>query len=627
MCGIVGVLSAAPIADGRRIVESMNAQIVHRGPDDAGLWLSERAAVGMRRLSIIDVAGGHQPMMTDDGVVIVFNGEIYNYKALRARLEKAGYSFKTHSDTEVILNLYHHGGLTALDDLEGMFGIGLVDQRTEQAHLIRDRLGIKPLYFGEFDGRLYFASEIKAILAGSARRPPVDLQSIYDFLYLRYVPAPGTIWRGIAKLQPGHRLSFDLKRGTWTAERYWKPNFRAAIAEPGRDYEGEFRDVFLRAVESHLLTADVPVGTLLSGGLDSSAVSAAIAELGIRGLHSFTVAFNDGGDFSELSYARQAAHHVGAECHEVLIGKREFIDFLPQFVEFSDEPIADLASVPLYYVSQLARKYVKVVLSGEGADEVLAGYNFEQMIGKLDARGRLLRAVPRWMFRSAARFAGDRRAAVLRAMSEDGWSATVKANLTSATRIWSDADLARLWRGNGRLRPTERVIRQWYDDCDSREPIDLMQHAWCQDWLVEDLLMKADKMTMANSIELRVPFLTHSLVEWAQTLPAAWRVGDRRVGYVSKRILRSFAASRLPAEIISRPKRGFPVPAYVWLQHDDVGTWARDRLAARDSPIYEWLDQSVALDETHRARRGDLAAAERVWSLLVLDFWSRRWLN
>jgi asparagine synthase (glutamine-hydrolysing) len=365
---------------------------------------------------------------------------------------------------------------------------------------------------------------------------------------------------------------------------------------------------------------------LLSGGIDSSAVSAAAAELGIRGLHSFTVAFEDGGEFTEMSFARQVARHIGAQHHEVLIGKREFVDFLPQFVWYSDEPVADLASVPLHYVSQLARRHVKVVLSGEGADEILAGYNFEHMVAKLDRRGRFLRHVPRSIFGMAAHLFSGRRGAVLRAMGQDGWSATLKANLTSATAIWNGSDLDALWCG-GSVQSPARVVERWYENCESSEPVDLIQHAWCQDWLVEDLLMKADKMTMANSIELRVPFLTNSFVEWAQSLPSEWRVGSTRVGYSSKRILRSFAEKRLPAEIVSRPKRGFPVPAYQWLQHDDIGQWAAGRLSDRASPIYSWINPEPVMRELAMARSGKTSAAERIWSLLVLDYWARRWVS
>jgi asparagine synthase (glutamine-hydrolysing) len=618
------VFNVASRDEAARLVAQMNAQIVHRGPDDEGIWVGTNAAIGMRRLSIIDLVGGHQPMSTDDGVVIVFNGEIYNYRKLRARLERDGYRFRTQSDTEVILSLYHQGGLDALDALEGMYGICIVDARSAKAYLVRDRLGIKPLYFGEFGKRFYFASEIKAILAALQHRPEVDAQSLSDYLALRYVPMSGTIWRGINKLAPGHRLTYDLISGNWRVDRYWSIDFAAAPIDSARDYEAEFHDRFLAAVESHLVTADVPVGTLLSGGLDSSAVTAAIAELGVRGLNTFSVAFDEGGAFSELEFAREAAAQIGARHHELVIGQREFVEFLPEFVWYSDEPLADLASIPLYYVSRLARQSVKVVLSGEGADEILAGYDFEKMAQRLDANQRLTRWVPKWAFHLAAAVVGGRRGETLRRVGREGFTAAIRAQRPSATQYWRTDELGALWRV-APVKPVGELIDRWYDGGRSMAPLDMLQSAWCQDWLVEDLLMKADKMTMACSLELRVPYLAHSLVEWAQRLPVSWRVGDRRSGYSSKRILRSFVAKRLPPRIIERPKQGFPVPAYRWLA-GDLGRWAEQRLAAKDSPIYEWLAREPALATVSASRSGDQDAAHRTWALLILDYWARRWL-
>ncbi len=626
MCGIVGVFNNSDPSRALAVVERMNDTIVHRGPDDAGTWAGRGAAIGMRRLSIIDLVGGRQPMATDDGVHIVFNGEIYNYRRLRAELEREGYRFRTHSDTEVILNLYHRGGVEAIEQLEGMFAICLVDTRSGIAHLFRDRMGIKPLYYGEHHGRFYFASELKAILEVLPTRPAVNERSLYDYLTLRYVPGPESVWEGLRKLAPGYRLSYDLARHQWTEVPYWRLDFAADPFTPDRDYEQEFHDLFLQSVESHLLTADVPVGTLLSGGLDSSAVSAAAAELGIRGLHTFSVSFADGGEFSELSYAREVASHIGAEHHEIVIGQREFVDFLPEFVRYTDEPLADLASIPLYYVSRLAREHVKVVMSGEGADEVLAGYGFEESGRDAAQRRWQLGWIPRGLFRVAAPLFGGQRGLTLRTMGRDGWSGYVKAWAPSATCYWEEGEKAKLWGKSAPVSRTEDRIRGWYDGCRSREPLDLLQHAYCQDWLVEDLLMKADKMTMANSIELRVPYLTHSLVRWAQRLPVVWRVGDRRHGYVSKRILRAFAAKRLPASIISRPKQGFPVPAYHWLS-DRLGDWAAARLLPQGrSPLDDWLNREPIAQQLSAARAGNLDSAHRIWGLLVLREWADIWL-
>jgi asparagine synthase (glutamine-hydrolysing) len=625
MCGIVGIFGGGSARTGQEIVARMNATIEHRGPDDHGAWAMDNAALAMRRLSIIDLAGGHQPMLTEDGVVIVFNGEVYNYRSLREELQRAGYRFRTASDTEVVLNLYHHAGISGLERLEGMYGICIVDTRSGEAHLIRDHIGIKPLYYGLQNGRFYFASEIKAILAAMEAKPEPNLEAISHYLTLRYVPGPDTVWNGIYKLQPGHCLTYRLGDRTWSVHCYWQCRFASEHPIPGRDYEQEFEQRFLGAVKSHLVTSDVPVGILLSGGLDSSAVAAASAELGIRGLHTFSVGFSDGGQFSELPYARQVAEHIGAQHHEVVIGEREFLEFLDDLVWYTDEPLADLASIPLYFVSRLAREHVKVVLSGEGADEILAGYDMEKLAQQADRRRRLIAWLPRIAFRLGSHLCRGQRSLTLKTMAESGWSGYIKAWSVHDRAHWLDNEKRILWRIGASTRETSVLIHSWLDQAASPEPVDKAQQVSSGDWLVEDLLMKADKMTMANSIELRVPFLDRRFVEWAQTLPLRWKVGDRTSGYVSKRILRSYARGRLPRAIVERPKQGFPVPAYVWMR-DRVGQWAQDRLQRSSKTLGRWLDMSYVAPVLAAARNGNIDAAHKIWVLIVLDAWMRRWL-
>ena len=402
MCGIVGLAGRMSRSEATDSAAKMNAAIVHRGPDDEGLWATDGFAFAMRRLSIIDLAGGHQPMWSDDGVGIIFNGEIYNYRALRAELQASGYVFATHSDTEVILHLYRRDGLDMVRRLEGMFAICLYDRARGQLRLIRDRFGVKPLYYGQHDGTFYFASEIKAILQVLPRRPEVNRQALHDYLTLRFVPGPDTVWNGIRKLPPAHSLTYDLRSGSQTSECYWRMDFAAADVDSKRDYLAEFSDLFLAAVEKRLLAADVPVGVLLSGGLDSSAVSAAAVELGHKNFHTFSVAFADGGEYDETPYARAVAEHIGSRHHEVVIDRDSFVSFLPEMVRSSDEPLADLASVPLHFVSRLARNDVKAVLSGEGSDELLAGYNFDRLGRAL----HFLESIERWLPARARQAAG-----------------------------------------------------------------------------------------------------------------------------------------------------------------------------------------------------------------------------
>lgn len=623
MCGIAGAVGLSSAARGRAVVKRMTDAVRHRGPDDAGEFAADGIAIGMRRLSIIDLAQGHQPIWTTRGTGIIFNGEIYNYRNLRRALEARGHRFRTQSDTEVIAQLYDEEGLEGLRHLEGMFAICLYDPSARRLHLARDRLGKKPLYYGEIDGVFYFASEIKAIVAAVDRRLEIDRQAIQDYLTLRYVPGPTTIWQGIRKLEPGTCLSLDLDRRTAAIERYWSLAFRSSDVEPGRDYSGEFEQLLLAAVEKRLVAADVPVGILLSGGIDSSAVAAAAVELGHRAFHTFSVAFADGGDADETSFARRVANRLGAQHAEIVIDRKRFVDFLPNLVRFTDEPLADLASVPLYYVSHLARERVKVVLSGEGADEVLAGYDLEQLARSLDRLRWLSRVAPRAVLAVLARLMPERLASVLRVLADGGWSRLLAERGTHMTRLWSEEEKRALWRDRATLVPTDRLIRGWYAEALSPQPLDQLQQVYCRSWLVEDLLMKADKMSMATSLELRCPFLDHTLVEWSARLPIVWKVGSREVGYRSKRILREFASARLPETIVQRPKRGFPVPAYRWLE-GPLANWAEDRLMQRGR-LDRWFDTGPVRSVLAAARRGGSVAQHKIWTLLILDHWLEAW--
>lgn len=625
MCGIVGLASRLPQAEAAELVARMNGTIAHRGPDDEGQWSTDGFAFAMRRLSIIDLSGGHQPMWSDDGVGIIFNGEIYNYRALRAELEKDGYGFASKSDTEVILHLYRRDGVDMVRRLEGMFAICICDRNQKRLHLFRDRFGVKPLYYADIDGTFYFASEIKAILPVLPRRPEINRQALHDYLTLRFVPEPNTIWHGIRKLPPGHRMTYDFTLGPQNPERYWQLDFHAAEMDPERDYLAEFSELFLAAVEKRLLAADVPVGVLLSGGLDSSAVSAAAIELGHRNFHTFSVAFADGGSYDETPYARNVATHIGSRHHEIRVDRETFVSFLPEMVRATDEPLADLASVPLHFVSRLAREDVKAVLSGEGSDELLAGYNFDRLGRSLDR----LRTIERWLPSSLRQMAGKIPAgaasgAWLRLWAKHGWANMLAAKPYHMTLYWDEAEKRLLWHTEETFESTFDRLRTRYRKSAGVHPIDQVQQLYCSDWLTEDLLMKADKMSMATSLEVREPFLDHRLAEWAAKLPLSWRIGDASTGYQSKKILREFCRRRLPQNILDRPKQGFPVPAYDWLAKD-LHSWAEDLLFGPGSKLGAYLHLEHARPVLARARAGDELAAHKVWLLIVLEHWLRAW--
>ena len=630
MCGIVGFVGDASREQAIEIVRRMSASIVHRGPDDEGHWGEDGFAFGMRRLSIIDLEGGHQPMWEKrSGLGVVFNGEIYNYREIQKRLTENGYQLETHADTECVLATLAQSGPDAVHEWNGMFAVAAWNPRTRELTLIRDRLGKKPLYY-YWDGKnLLFASEIKALLASGLIERRLNQQAVWDYLTFRYVPGPESIWEGIRKLPPGHILEF--KSGDSPKERaYWQTNVEFVAngneAKTELQLEKEFTDLFLDAVQLRLVASDVPVGVLLSGGLDSSAVAAAAVEMGHRNFHTFSVGFDTGGYYSELPYARQVADYVGAIYHEVVIDQKAFLDLLPKVVYHNDEPIADLASVPLLAVSQLARKNVKVVLSGEGSDEVLAGYE----LGENERHwqiARMLQSVPRPLLKAAAGVStllGSGYNQRIQKIADKPVSSWNKTDRPHITRYFRQQEKLALWPGHS-YPDSDDLLGSMYGKTRSRDPLEQLLTVYQQSWLVEDLLMKADKMSMATSVELRTPFLDYRLVEWANHQPKTVKV--KRTGllnYETKNVLRRFCASRLPKEILTRPKRGFPVPVNSWLQ-SGLNDWARDILLDSSSRSAKAFSKEFVSERLSASKNGDLKAAGDVWLLIVLELWLRKW--
>lgn len=615
MCGIAGIIGNFTEVAGKETLTRMLQMIQHRGPDATGIWGSQNIALGMQRLSIIDLSGGDQPIWSDDGVCIVFNGEIYNYKFLRSQLQQAGYHFKTHSDTEVILHLYRQKGIEAINDLEGMFAICLYDTRVNKVFLIRDRLGVKPLYYYHQNNSLVFASEIKALLEGLKFKPELNTQALWHQMTLRYVPAPQTIWQQIHKIEPAHYMEYSITQNKAKLSKYWHIDFKAQKPQRSKDYDAEFANLFLQAVDKRLLAADVPVGILLSGGLDSSCVAAAAVELGHRNFHTFSIGFADGGQFSELPFARKVATHLGAQHHEIIITQQEFIDSIEEFVWHSDEPIADLASIPLFIVSKLAASHVKVVLSGEGADEVLAGYDLDRLAAKLQ-KLKILSHLPNFLLKKLPYQS-------CKILAHSGYAQFMQHNGIHITNVFSESEKQQLCSFRAQ-NSTDEYIKNLYSLSTSKEPLDQLQQAYCSSWLVEDLLMKADKMSMAASLELRVPFLDHKLVEWAAKLPLRYKVGNFMQGYTTKKILRNFALQRLPKEIIQRPKQGFPVPAYKWIQQD-LNQYARQSL---QNDKFKRLFNMDRLEPIFKdMAEGSIQAAHKVWNLLIVSAWLQKWQN
>jgi asparagine synthase (glutamine-hydrolysing) len=593
MCGIAGALGYPSGVEARlALVRRMGQAIHHRGPDDEGAFADADVVLGSQRLKVIDLAGGHQPMSTENGLHIVFNGEIFNYATLREQLRRDGESFATASDTEVVLRLYRRRGLAAFHEMNGMFGVAIWDARERRLHLVRDRMGVKPLYY-YWDGRVFaFASEIKALFELPELALELEPRAIWDYLTFRYVPGPATIWKNVMKLPAGHRLTISAG-GAPEVTRWWDiPAPPATDARSIEQLTDEFGGLFTDAVNARMV-ADVPVGIMLSGGIDSSAVAAVAAQRFGEHLKTFSVSFRDSPGTDERTYARLVAGHIGSDHSEIEIGERDFLDFLPSFVRLMDEPTADLASVPLYYVSKLARETVTVALSGEGADEILAGYDFD-----------------RW-WRQRATGGGDLRA---------------EAVPPHMTNYMDSAAKRELFLKSVDYRDSVEVLRGHLQRAGDRHQLDQMLFLYCQDWLVEDLLMKADKMSMANSLELRTPFLDYRLVEWAARAPLQAKIGPDAAGFTTKHVLRRFAGRLLPAAIIERPKRGFPVPVYDWLS-SSLRELAGDLLLGPNARVRTWF-AAEGLRQLFERGSADTAPAHdrhRLWNVMILEYWLRAW--
>lgn len=630
MCGISGILNYDPHKPvDHRLIESMNQALLHRGPDDGGSYVDGPVGLGTRRLSIIGVSSGHQPMSNEDGTVwITYNGETYNYAELRDELIARGHTFKTSSDTEVIVHLYEEMGADCVQKLAGMYGFAIWDKRQSSLLLVRDRLGIKPVYYFVGDDFLAFSSEIKGLLAINAISPRLNLQALHDYLTFRYTVAPETMIRNVYKLPPGHLLL--AQSGRVRVRQYWDIDYSKKLAMSEAEYVSEFHRRLASSTASHLMS-EVPLGVLLSGGIDSTIVTSLVCEARGSGVKTFSVAFADGGQsFDERSYAHLAARHYGTEHHDIVITHEDFVRALPDCVWHMDEPMADPASIPLYYVSQLARRHVTVILSGEGSDELFAGYGGVDLRGV--ARSRWVRRIPTplrtylvkplndWLLESKR----IQRYLELAKLPESHYfvvSPAYMANVFSDDAKWALYG-ARI-RGTGLLRRSEELVVDLYRKTTHLDLLDQMLYVYTKQWLPDDLLLKADKMTMAHSLELRVPFLDHRVVEFVARLPVNMKIrrnGDG--GYSTKYVLRKAFERTLPDEILHRRKLGFPVPLKRLFQ-SPLSDLAQDVFSSkllRDSGLFD--TEKIANLMRENQSGGD--RSEQLWLLIVFGLWCER---
>jgi asparagine synthase (glutamine-hydrolysing) len=625
MCGICGKLSFDPqAAVDPRLLASMMEAIHHRGPDDAGTYLSGPVALGQRRLSIIDLATGKQPISNEDGTIwIIFNGEIYNYKELQEFLRGKGHQLRTASDTEVIVHLYEELGEDAVARLQGMFAFALWDGRKRSLLLARDRVGIKPLYYCLTEHALLFGSELKAILIDPSVTAELEPEALDTFLTFQYVAGDQTPLKGIRKLSPGHLLVANGR--DVRTKKYWDLSFSNSRFNQSLEQNvEELRSLLADTVRSHMIS-DVPVGILLSGGIDSTAVLSYATQCSSSQLNTFTIGFSENGAMDERRSAQEAAGQFGSRHFETTITANDFAEFLPKYVWHMEEPVCEPPAAALFYVTKLARQHVKVLLSGEGGDEAFAGYNtYRNIVGlegwksRLGILSRPVSGLLKFLGQLSGSYKLNRYSPLLGTPLEEYYysrssSPTDFFNRERANIQGEEAFLST----KGHRKLTESLFQSVVD----ADVLQKLLYVDTKTWLPDDLLIKADKITMANSVELRVPFLDHKILEFAASLPPHHKLNGREGKYILKRAI----ADRVPQSILQRPKTGFPVPYEGWIRKE-LKTFISDILLDRRTQqrgyfapgVYEKL---IAENSRHGT------FPKEIFSLLVLELWHRAFLD
>jgi asparagine synthase (glutamine-hydrolysing) len=641
MCGICGVIAHNDGFDASRAtVVAMRDTMVHRGPDDAGAdsWAAGdgRVALGHRRLSIVDLTpAGHNPMPNEDATLwITFNGEIYNHRALRAELEAKGHSYRSHTDTETILHLYEEEGPDCVERLHGMFAIAIWDSRRRELFLARDRLGVKPLYYVQPAGGFLFASEIKALLAHPAVTAELDEEAFFHYLTFVATPAPLTMFKGIHKLGPAERMTVRAD-GTTSSEVFWSPMSPCAAEDVARMSEPQMQERLLSLLRGSIekrMMADVPFGVFLSGGVDSSTNVALMSELMSDPVRTFSVAFSDQERYNELEYAREIARRFATDHHEIIIDWDDLQSFLPEMIYHQDEPIADWVCVPLYYVAKLARDNGTIVVQvGEGSDELFHGYDLYISAARFRSRfWEPFQHVP-----APVRHGVGRAVTSLARRVGRGEVHALQVAEAAAGRLpfWGGAICyqgalkERVVAPNGRSAPDSyEVVQRFWEDAEHERPgADLlakMTYLELKQRLAELLLMRVDKMTMATSVEARVPFLDHELVEFAMALPPQMKVR----GGVGKYLLKkAVAGTLLPEQIVYRKKQGFGAPVAEWFQ-GELGRQAQEQI--RRSSLFErgLLDYEEIDRMWDAHRRGPVNWAFHLWNIYNVSAWYDYWI-
>ncbi len=623
MCGICGVVNLeAGFVPTVATIERMVGCMEHRGPDDAGYHIGPHVGLGHRRLSIIDLGGGHQPMYSDDGKkTIVFNGEIYNYRSIRENLESRGIRFHSNSDTEVLIKCYEEYGVDCLDHLRGMFAFAIWDSDRQMLFVARDRLGKKPLYYHISKLGLVFASEIKGILAHNELNCQPDMGAIDSFLSLGYTLSPRTAIREIWKLPAAHFMVFDSSG--LHIQAYWHLHLSDEHPKIDAPEAVEVLKKTLDEAVSLRLISDVPLGAYLSGGLDSSVIVGIMSRHSEQPVKTFTIGYENAPEHSELKYAAIVAKHFMTDHREIILQPKNFFDLITKMVWHLEEPIGDQACIPLYLISQQAKKDVTVMLSGEGADELFAGYNVYIIMRLVEMYGRVPPVVRNRLLNPIVRGILDKR----RAEKYIEWSEKSLRSRYLGDMSDLSTDLKRdlytrdfMSCANGwYLQEIERI----YETVKGSDTLAQMLFLDTKTWLVEDLLLKADKMTMAASIELRTPFLDHHLVEFSRRLPSTLKVNN---GFRKKFILKQAYKDMLPKEIIHRRKKGFPVPLSLWFK-DNLNDLIADVLLSEKAKSRGYFNSHFVEHMLKQQTSGCIDYSKTLWNLVVLEFWHRSFID
>jgi asparagine synthase (glutamine-hydrolysing) len=623
MCGIAGVVGEK---DDNwvdyNVIQRMCKTIIHRGPDDQGLFVKDGTGLGMRRLSIIDLAGGQQPVFNEDRTCwLVFNGEIYNFKELRRELQAKGHRFQSHTDTEVIVHLYEDRGADCVHKLRGMFAFALFDERRRRLLLARDRLGKKPLHYALSAGRLLFGSEIKAILAAAPDLSTTNSLGLLQYFYFGYIPDPSTAFLKIQKLPPGHILEFE--KGEIRLRRYWDlPEYGTYSPATEEECLEELEEKLAEAVRVRLI-ADVPIGALLSGGTDSSTVVALMARASQRPVKTFTVGFKQA-DFNEAPYARLVAQKFGAEHHEMILEPNvsETVEVLARSLE---EPFGDSSMLPTYFVSSLARKYVTVVLSGDGGDEAFAGYDRYRI--HLHDRSRW--QVPGWAGKLYRRQIFPRLP-----YGVPGRNVAYSYSLPWAERYIEAVSLVPYQRNfsvlsgdfvntfAGHADPLD-LFRKYISQAPARDPLSRILYLDTKTYLPGDILTKVDRMSMAASLETRVPMLDHLVLEWVTSLTPKWKMGKRGQKYILTRLAERVG---VPRQALLRPKQGFALPLLHWIRHELRDLTLSLLLEPKTLHRGYFNERGVRflINEFFRRHTDDYLV---IWRLMMFELWQRCFLE